>query len=54
MRKHLYTLLFLLLAIVLYVLGMALPATILLLLGMLAEAVFWVRLFKTRWRKSDH
>ena len=46
--KHLVTLLFLLAAIGLYFIGMALPATLILLLGGVAEAVFWFRLFRRR------
>lgn len=52
MKYHLYTLMFLVLAIALYFFGMALPATVLFVLGMLAEAVFWVRLFRGK-RKPD-
>jgi hypothetical protein len=52
MKHHLYTLMFLILAIALYFVGMALPATVFLVFGMLAEAVFWVRLFRVG-RKSD-
>jgi len=44
MNRHLLTFLFLLLAMALYFIGMALPAAIFMLLGMLAELVFWVRL----------
>ena len=47
MNKRLITLLFFVLAVVLYFIGMALPATIFLLLGVMAEMVFWVRLFKS-------
>ena len=46
MNKRLITLLFFLLAVVLYLVGMAMTATIFLILGMLAEAIFWVRLFR--------
>ena len=46
MNKRLITLSFFLLAVVLYFIGMAMPAAIFLLLGMLAEMVFWVRLFR--------
>jgi hypothetical protein len=48
MKNHLPTWVFLLLAIACYFLGMALPAAIFMLLGALAEAIFWVRLFKRR------
>ena len=43
MTKHRITILFLLAAIVFYVLGFALHGTILIVLGALAELVFWVR-----------
>ena len=44
MKRHIITFLFLALALVLYSLGAAGPATGLLLLGVLAEATFWFRL----------
>ena len=44
MKRHIITFLFLVLALVLYSLGAAGPATGLLLLGVLAEATFWFRL----------
>jgi hypothetical protein len=47
MNKHLTTLLFFLLALVLYFAGLALAATIFLLFGALAEGIFWVRLFRS-------
>jgi len=43
MKRHLITFLFLVLAIALYAAGAAGPATFLLILGVLAEAVFWLR-----------
>jgi len=45
LKRHFITFLFLLLAIVFYSLGAAGPGTFLLLLGVLAEATFWIRLF---------
>ena len=51
MKRHLVTFLFLALAIVFYSLGAVGPGTALLILGALAEAVFWIRLF--RWRKQQ-
>ena len=53
MNTHLITFLFLLLAPALYFAGMALPATIFLVLGGIAEMVFWVRLFRGDNRDSD-
>lgn len=50
-RRYSITLLLLILAITLYVLGAVLPATALLILGMLAEIAFWTRLFT---RKPPH
>jgi len=44
MPRHLITLLILFVAIALYIVGMAIPATILVLLGVLMEGVFWFRL----------
>jgi len=52
MKDHLVTYLFLLAAFALYFLGLALPAAIFVLLGLLAEMVFWVRLFSRGRRKS--
>jgi hypothetical protein len=46
MNKRLITLLIFVLAVVFYFIGMALPATIFLALGVIAEIVFWVRLFR--------
>jgi len=46
MKYHLHTWLFLLVAFLCYFLGMALPAAFFMLLGLLAEGVFWVRLFR--------
>lgn len=45
MKRHLITFLFLVLAIALYAAGAAGPATFLLILGVVAEAVFWLRIF---------
>lgn len=44
MKKHLISGLFLLLALALYAIGAAVPATLLILLGCLAEATFWWRI----------
>ncbi len=46
MQRHLITLLCLAIAIALYVAGATLAATGLLILGMLAECIFWLRLFR--------
>lgn len=48
MKYHLPTWLFLLIAFLFYFLGMALPAAFFMLLGALAEIVFWVRVFRRR------
>ena len=48
MKRHFITILFLALALVLYGIGAAGPATGLLILGGLAELVFWFRLFGGR------
>lgn len=53
MNPHLITFLFLLLAIALYFVGMAMPATFFLLLGGIAELVFWVRLVNGGREKPD-
>lgn len=45
MKRHLVTFLFLILAIVFYALGAAGPGTALLILGVLAEATFWFRIW---------
>jgi hypothetical protein len=52
MKRHIITFLFLALAITLYGIGAAGPATGLLVLGVLAEGTFWYRLFGGRKRKS--
>ncbi len=46
MNKHLVTVLRLVLAIGLYVIGLALPGTFFLILGAIAEGTFWIRLFR--------
>ncbi len=46
MKKHLITFLFLVAAIALYAVGFALPATAFLVLGLVAEGTFWVRLLR--------
>lgn len=48
MSNHLITCGFLLAAVVLYGLGLGLPATALVVLGALCELVFWVRLLRRR------
>lgn len=53
MNPHLITFLFLLLAMALYFVGMAVPATFFLLLGGVAELVFWVRLVNGGREKPD-
>lgn len=53
MSRHLVTTLFLVIAMVLYILGAVLPGTILLVLGGVAELVFWVRLVRGRGDKAD-
>ena len=53
MNKRLITLSFFILAVVFYFIGMASTATVFLLLGVLAEMVFWVRLFKPRDDRSN-
>ncbi len=45
MKRHLTTILFLMLAITCYALGAAGPGTGLLVLGVLAEITFWFRVF---------
>ncbi len=45
MKRHLVTFLFLVLAMALYAAGAAGPATFLLILGVVAEAIFWLRVF---------
>ncbi|RLA29198.1 MAG: hypothetical protein DRQ63_01510 [Gammaproteobacteria bacterium] len=56
MKRHLITFLFLVLAIALYSAGAAGPATFLLILGVVAEAVFWLRVSgkDKRRRKNTH
>jgi cytochrome c biogenesis protein CcdA len=44
--KHAITLLLLILAILFYALGLALPATLLIVFGVLLEGAFWIRLFR--------
>lgn len=52
MIRHLVTVVFLVAAIALYTAGAARPATVLLLLGVLAEATFWYRLSGERRQKQ--
>jgi len=52
MNKRLITLLFFIVAVVLYFTGMVLAAGSFLILGMLAEMVFWVRLFRSGKHRS--
>ena len=46
MGKHVITLLLFVVAIAFYLLGLALPATFLVGLGLVAELAFWFRLFR--------
>ena len=46
MKRHLITILFLIVAIVFYSIGAAGPGMVFLVLGGVAEFTFWVRLFK--------
>lgn len=43
--RHATTILFLVLAVLFYALGLLLPAVVLLVFGGIAELVFWYRLF---------
>ncbi len=45
MKNHLWTLAFLALALILYTIGMAVGAVVLLLMGFAAEMIFWIRHF---------
>ena len=45
MKKHLWTFFFLVLAFVLYSIGMVAGAALFLLLGFAAELTFWTRIF---------
>jgi len=56
MKRHLITFLILALAIALYSAGAAAPATFLLILGVVAEGVFWLRVSgkDKRIRKKGH
>ncbi len=51
MKRHIITFMFLALAIALYSVGAAGPATGLLVLGVIAEGAFWFRLFGGRRKK---
>ena len=54
MNKHLLTGLCLVLAVALYAVGLALPGSLFLILGALAEGTFWIRLFRSiRGSRSD-
>jgi len=52
MKKHIATFLCLLLALGLYAIGLALPGTLFLILGAIAEGTFWMRLIRGGRRKS--
>lgn len=45
MKNHLWTFAFLAVALILYSIGMAAGAVVLLLMGFAAELAFWIRLF---------
>jgi hypothetical protein len=47
MLKHATTILMLVAALALYAAGMAIPASALVLLGIVAEGIFWFRLFRS-------
>jgi hypothetical protein len=51
MKRHIVTSAFLVIAIFFYAVGGTRQGTIFLLLGVLAEATFWVRLFGRRDKK---
>jgi len=55
MNKHAVTILCLFLALTLYAIGLALPGTLFLILGAIAEGTFWIRLFRgtRRGRRSS-
>ena len=48
MRKHLVTFGLLVIALALYAAGLVLPGTIFIVLGLVAEFAFWVRLLRRR------
>lgn len=48
MRRHAITLALLLLAVMFYAIGLAMPATVLIVLGLVAEGAFWLRLVGRR------
>jgi hypothetical protein len=52
MNRHLVTILVLVAAVALYAIGLIFPATVLVLLGAIAEMTFWVRLFRGGRKKS--
>jgi len=54
MRKHTITILFLCLALGLYAVGAAVPATILIFLGGIAELAFWLRIFSAKKRGGSN
>jgi hypothetical protein len=53
MKRHLVTFLFLVIAIAFYSMGAVGPGTLLLFLGVIAEGVFWYRLFGRRKRTQE-
>jgi hypothetical protein len=48
MNRRLITFLILIAAILLYIAGLAMPATALIILGVIVEGMFWFRLFGSR------
>ena len=52
MIKHLTTFACLVAAILFYWLGAAVPATVLIVVGMVAEGIFWLRLLRGRTTKD--
>lgn len=53
MKRHIVTLLLLLLAIFFYSLGAVRPGMMFLLLGGIAELIVWFRIFGRKKRKTD-
>jgi len=53
MKYHATTILFLLIALVLYAIGAAVPATVFIALGIFAEALFWIRALRGFNRGGD-
>ncbi|NNC97471.1 MAG: hypothetical protein HKN88_05305 [Gammaproteobacteria bacterium] len=53
MSRHMITIAVLIIAILLYAFGFAMQATILIVLGCVAELIFWIRVIRAMWNTKS-